>query len=83
MNPDSRYDTPLPAKIHPEYGVKCPECEEWWNNGEDSKRICENCRDEGIFECDYCDEPIKAGETKNTPDGEDNLCDDCWGSVYG
>ena len=64
--------------------VKCPECGEWFTTtGESNKGLCGNCIDDGFSECDYCEEIIKAGETKHTPDGEDNLCDDCWDSVYG
>ena len=82
-DPDSRYDTPLPSKIHPEHGVKCPECKTWWNNGEDAKKLCESCEDDGFAECDYCQEVVVVGSTKETPSGENDLCDDCWASVYG
>ena len=83
MNQDSMYDTPLPTKISSEHGKKCPECGEWWNNAEDTKELCPNCEDEGFAECEYCQEVIETISAKMTPDGEDNLCDDCWASVYG
>ncbi len=71
---------PPESKLDPEHGVKCPECEEWWNNGEDSETLCPNCKDEGLFQCsnDGCDEVNDYREKG----AEQGLCIDCYQDQY-
>ena len=70
-NPDDRLDAPE-YRLNPDIQVQCPVCKDWWNNGEDSRSLCDGCVDNGWSHCIECNDPFLFSD-----DEDDEYCSDC------